>query len=538
MKVVDSNRLLRGLCWARLALAAVLLAMAPALTRDVGGEMNPSVLRMALLTAILSAGVVLVITPLSQPRRMAWLMSVLDTVLITAIVAGTGGPRSLFTFLYVLSVTAACVLLSRTGGLAIAGFASLLYTGLVFGRTVIPMTAFFEPPRETTALEILTMFLNAGTFLIVAIVAGGLAERFHLTHEELETHRKDLRDLAAYKDLIFESAGTGLIAVDLDHVVTAFNRAAGDITGLSADNVIGGSWSSVFGEDIGLASVDAGIVTAAVGTTWRETSVMRPDGTSVPVRMTFSALRAGDGTRLGLIVACDDLSAMRDMETRMRQADRLATIGRLAANIAHEIRNPLASLTGAVEVLASDTRGETRERLAQIVVKESGRLNGIIKDFLEYARPAPLARARINVAECLDEVLVLLEQRATPGTLKITREFPAVLRWSIDAHQFHQAMWNLCLNALQAMPHGGELRVGAGDNEGRLEIRVSDSGDGIATEDLAHIFEPFFSTKVEGSGLGLALVHRIVQEHGGDVEVRSIAGIGTTFTISLPPADA
>src|SRR5213592_1152860 len=208
------------------------------------------------------------------------------------------------------------------------------------------------------------------------------------------------------------------------------------------------------------------------------------------------------------------------MEERLRQADRLATLGRMSANIAHEIRNPLASLTGAIEVLASSgTAGEVRERLAQIVLKESGRLNDILRDFLEYARPAPLVRARVNLVEPIDEVLVLLEHRAAAGTLKIAREFPPSLEWVADAQQFRQAVWNLCLNAVEAMPDGGELRVTAGVVGGRLEVRVADTGEGIARDDLGHVFEPFFSTKPDGSGLGLALVHRIMQEHGGEVHV-------------------
>jgi two-component system sensor histidine kinase PilS (NtrC family) len=538
MKVVDPNRLLRGFCWARLGLAAVLLALGPAVMGDPQSETNPNILSVALLAAVLSSGAVLLLPPLSKPRRMAWLLCVLDAALITAVVAATGGARSLFTFLYVLSVTASCMLLSRTGGLAIAGTSSALYTGLVFGRTVFPMTAFLEAPKETTALEILTMFLNAGTFLIVAIVAGGFAERFQVTHEELETRRKDLRDLAAFKDLIFQSVGTGLIAVDLEHVVTAFNRAAEQITGVATADAVGRPWNTVFGDAIPLAAVEPTVAEHPRGAPWRETTVQRPDGGAVPVRMTFSALEAGDGSRVGLIIACEDLSAIRDMESRMRQADRLATLGRMAANIAHEIRNPLASLTGAMEVLAADTGGATRERLAQIVLKESGRLNGIIKEFLEYARPAPLSRERINVAECLDEVLLLLEHRTAPGALKIIREFSRSLPWTVDPQQFRQAIWNLCVNASQAMPEGGELRIGAAEHRGRLELTVSDSGEGIAFDDLGHIFEPFFSTKSDGSGIGLALVHRIVQEHGGEIEVHSVRGAGTSFTISLPPADA
>jgi len=265
----------------------------------------------------------------------------------------------------------------------------------------------------------------------------------------------------------------------------------------------------------------------------------RPDGTTVPVRMTFSALRSGEGERLGLISACEDLSAIREMEMRMRQADRLATVGRMAANIAHEIRNPLASLTGAIEVLTSPlTADDARERLSQIVARESERLNHIIKNFLEYARPAPLSIAAFDVAVAAEEVLLLLEHRASPGSLKVIREFAPSIPWPVDAQQFRQILWNLCLNAVEAMPDGGELRVAAAVRAGTLEVAVSDTGDGIGAGDLAHVFEPFFSTKPEGTGLGLALVHRIVQEHGGEIDVRSAPGLGTTFTLTLPARNA
>ncbi|HSB60371.1 MAG TPA: ATP-binding protein, partial [Vicinamibacteria bacterium] len=205
------------------------------------------------------------------------------------------------------------------------------------------------------------------------------------------------------------------------------------------------------------------------------------------------------------------------------------------ANIAHEIRNPLASLTGAIEGLAGNlAEAESRERLVRIVVKESDRLNQIIRDFLEYARPAPLTLHPSNVAEILDEVLFLLEHRARPGTLKIVREFPPSIVATVDPQQFRQAVWNLCLNALEAMPGGGELRVWAALERGRLRLRVSDTGEGITAGDLAHIFEPFYSTKAGGSGLGLALVHRIVQDHGGEIDVHSGPAAGATFTLTVP----
>lgn len=536
MKLTDPNSLLRGFGLARLAVAAVLLAVGPSLPEELIPGTNRGIIALALLVVIGSSGALIAFSPIGRPHRVAWLISLLDTTLVTAVVASTGGPRSIFAFLYVLSVTAACLLLSRTGGLTIAAISSVLYTGLVFGRTVFPMTAFLEAPDENTALAIVTIFMNTGTFLVVAVVAGGLAERFRSTQEELATKQADLRDLEAFTDLIFDSVGTGIIALDREHRVTTLNRAAERIMGLAAPSATGRPWS-IFGTGIPLGLIEAEVEASGRGSAWREVALRRPDGADIPVRMTFSALCAGDGRGIGLIAACENLSAIRAMEARMRAADRLATVGRMAANIAHEIRNPLAALSGAVEVMAAGASDDARDRLAQIVLKETGRLNDIIREFLEYARPAPLSRASVNVAETIDEVLVLLEHQATPGTLKTVREFPPVLTWIVDRPQFRQAAWNLCLNAVQAMPDGGELRVAMTVSGGRLRLRVDDTGEGIAAADLGHIFEPFFSTKLDGTGLGLALVHRVVQDHGGDIDVQSRPGVGTSFTVTLPAID-
>lgn len=528
--------MLRAYAWGRLGLAALLMLIGQIIPPELIPGTQRGILALVVLVVVGSAGGLLLLPPAAKPRRMAWLTCFLDVVLVTAVVTATGGPRSIFTFLYVLTVTVACVLLPRTGALAVAATGSLLYTGVVFARTVFPLTMFFETPEETTALEVLTMFLNAGTFLVVAIVASGLADRFRTAHAELATERKTLEDLRAFQDVILRSVGTGLVVLDPDHRVTALNQAAERITGRTAGQAMGDSATALFGEDLGLSDVEAGLGSdGATPPPRHEIALHRPDGSTIPVRVTFSALRAGDGRRLGLIAVCEDLSQLREMEARMRQADRLAAVGRMAANIAHEIRNPLASLTGAIEALtARGGTDEERERLGQIVAGESERLNRIIKDFLAYARPAPLQLASVEVVEVLDNVLLLLEHRALPPGLKVVREFPPSLPSRLDPHQLRQAVWNLCLNAVEAMPEGGELRVGLERRGPNLVVTVTDTGSGIAPDDLPHVFEPFYSTKPEGSGLGLALVHRIVREHGGDVDVRSRPASGTTFTLTLP----
>ena len=532
MTVRDPNRLLGPLAWARLALAVTLLVVGPYIPSDLAVAWD---LRVLLLLCAAASGGVLVPATVTRSRRVVALLCVLDVALITGVVSATGGPRSLVTFLYIPSVIAAAILLPRTGSLAVAAAASALYIGVVFARTVFPVTMLLEPVHETTALELLTMFLNSGTLLIVAIVAGGLSERFRTTHRALEIQTRTLRDVQAFRDLVFQSVGTGLIALDSRHVITAFNRAAEEMTGRPATAAIGAPWTALFGGAVPLDAVNDTITHDPRASARYEILLHRPDGSAVPVRITFSALRGGNHTPMGLMATCEDLSTIREMEERMRQADRLATLGRMSANIAHEIRNPLASVSGAVEALTSSVLAEhERERLNQIVLRESDRLNAIIKNFLEYARPAPLALTTVDVTEVIDELLVLLEHRVEPGELKIVRELPATLPWRLDAQQFRQALWNLCLNGLQAMPAGGELRVAAAQVDTRLHVSVADTGQGIDAHDLPHVFEPFFSTKPEGSGLGLPLVHRVAHDHGGTVGVQSAVGGGSTFTISLP----
>ncbi len=540
MDALNLTDLLRKFAWARLVVAGLLLTAGGLLSRATVPAISFKSFGAAILITVASSALLLLPRQsLTRPRSTAWLTLALDVATATLIVLASGGPVSIFAFLYVLVVIASCVLLSRQGALAIAGASSLLYTAVVVGPTIFPVSHFLDAPNETTALAVLTMFLNAGTFLVVAITAGSLAEHYRSAHHALEGQRKDLSDLQAFKDLIFQSVGTGLIALDHDGRITAYNRAAAEITGVPAARAIGGPWRTIFGDAVDIQRIMRAVRTDPRAFRRHELSLRTAGGSEVPVAITFWTLSSGSGDTVGLIAVCEDLLPIKQMESRLRQADRLATVGRMAANIAHEIRNPLASLTGAIEVLARDTElGSARDRLAQIVVRESERLDHFIKDLLEYARPAPLAVQPINLADTLDEVLLLLEHRPLPDNVKIIRAYGGSLPVDADPQQIRQVFWNLCLNAVEAMTDGGELRVGADGRVRHLEVSISDSGTGIRTADLPHIFEPFFSTKPEGSGIGLALVHRIVQEHGGDIDVRSFGGQGTTFTITLPARNA
>ncbi len=533
---------LRGLSWVRLVTAAMVLA-AGAILRYAGSfhfDFLPflvAVSAAALLSCLLLVGA----SRSAELRGFAWMQIGLDVALATGIIAASGGPRSVFTFLYVLTVLEGSFLLGLRGALVAASLASLLYVDIVLGRRLLSLLSL-GAAEETTALEALTVSINAAVLLTIAVLAGSLAERYYRVQRSLENQRREFSDLQAFRDLIFQSVGSGLIAVNPVGRVTAFNRAAESITGVPEREALGQTWEAIFGGGVDLDEVRLAVASPGAQSLRYEIRLKRRDGLEVPIGVSFWSLRSGEGEVVGLIGVCQDLSSIKRMEQRVRQADRLATIGRLSANIAHEIRNPLASLSGAIEALARELPPDSgRDRLVEIVLRESDRLNHIIRDFLEYARPAPMTPHPVDLAELLEEVLMLVEHRSHPAELKVVREFGDALPARVDPQQLRQAIWNLCINAVQAMPEGGELRVGGrllpGSNPARMQLWVSDTGHGIAEGDLPQIFEPFFSTKQEGSGIGLALVYRVVQDHDGQIEVRSHPGVGATFLLTLPSTD-
>ena len=528
-----------GLNRARLITAAVVLAVG-GLLRLVGAFPYPfGRFGLAVLAAVAACAILpLARARIRDARGFARFQLALDVALVSAIVAASGGARSIFVPLYVFSVLAASFVLSRAGALTVAALSSVFSVAIMLGPDALASLGGVSG-NGTTTDEALAVCLNAAVFLVVGFVTSSLAGRYRESQEHLDGHRKHLSDLQAFRDLIFESVGSGLVGVDPRGRVTAFNRAAESITGFRSAAALGQPWSAIFGSGIDLDEIREMADKDPSPPRRHEFTLRRQDGRVVPIGISFWSLRAGDGEVAGLVGVCQDLSAIKQMEQRMRQADRLATVGRLSANMAHEIRNPLASISGAVEALAKDLPpDEERNRLVEIVLRESERLDHIVGSFLEYARPAPLTSIDVNLAQILDEVLLLIEHRSLPANLKIMREYAESLPARVDPQQMRQAIWNLCLNAVQAMPDGGEMRVGgralAETEPEQIQIWVADSGHGIADADLPHIFEPFYSTKA--GGIGLALVYRVLQDHGGLIEARSRPGDGTTFTLMLPAA--
>jgi two-component system sensor histidine kinase PilS (NtrC family) len=255
---------------------------------------------------------------------------------------------------------------------------------------------------------------------------------------------------------------------------------------------------------------------------------------------TITPLYSETGQTTGLVITFQDLTQVRVLEETSKRQDRLAAIGRMAASIAHEIRNPLAAMRGSIQMLRSEMEGESSQtELMEIILRESDRLNRIITDFLTYARPRSLVQAKVDIGELLRQTFTLMRHSPeVKESQKILDEIPArPIFVDADSEQMRQVFWNLIRNALQAMEHGGTLRAAFDTNSnGRLKITFADTGRGMSPEQVDHLFEPFSST-TGGTGLGLSIVYQIIRDHGGTINVRSREGQGTTITIELPSSE-
>ncbi len=465
----------------------------------------------------------------------------IDLLFETALIVATGGVESSFSFLYVMTIVAACVFFYRRGGVLTAAGATLLF-GVVIGFQQASLASLLTPFGIPAALgwkEVIYMlFLYMVTFFTVGILSGRLSERLH----EKEVGFSNLR---VFTEDIVQSIASGLVTTDLDGRITSFNRSASEITGFRPEEAIGKIWWEFFSwneiQKRYFALAEAGLFQRFDG------EIAGRGGERCLLGVTISPLRNERGEQIGIIGTFQDLTQLKRLEEEMRKKERLAGLGEMAAGMAHEIRNPLASLSGSIEVLKSELAlRDEHLRLMEIAMSEAERLNSIVTQFLLYAKPLPPRRRPTDLHALLSETVQLLENGPEcHDRIRIVLEAPSEpLMIQVDPDQIRQVFWNLSINALQAMQEGGGLTIstrspetqkGAGDpaSDQRVEIVFSDTGEGIRKEDLAKIFYPFFTTKASGSGLGLAIVHRIVEEHSGEIRVESGLG-GTTFTVSLP----
>jgi two-component system sensor histidine kinase PilS (NtrC family) len=469
---------------------------------------------------------------------LAYLQTSFDILLVTALTYLTGGIDSGFSLLYHLAIISSSIILYRRGGYLSASLSSILY-GAMLDMQYYNVPGFVRSQNFTSVQVLFQVFINILSFYIVGLLSGYLSERLRKTRRELREKSIDLEDLRVLQDHILRSVGSGIVTMDLKGNIASWNPAAEQITGYRYDE-IKSRWQEVFGDSI---KGVFGHTDSLRSHPFRfDGQIMKKDGSIALLGMTASLLKDDANTVRGFILIFQDITKLMEMEDQVRMKERLATVGSLAAGIAHEIRNPLASLSGSIQVLQGELalQGDNKQ-LMDIVVRETDRLNTIIMEFLEYARLKNAQSDYIELSSVLDETIMLLKNcREYSGSIRITEQVDPHAVIKGDSQRIRQVFWNLLINACQAMPQGGEITVtarvvpGANDVLDWCEIIITDSGQGIAQEDRDRIFNPFFTTKTGGTGLGLSIVYRIIEDHQGTITVDSAPGKGTQFIIRLP----
>ena len=378
-------------------------------------------------------------------------------------------------------------------------------------------------------------------FFVVGLLSARLAERQTRSDVRLHAAKQSLAHLRALHERIVASIRSGVVTTDLSGRIYTFNAAAEEITHYREGVVRGQDASILFGDLKEQIAESQRAVERGDASPRFEASCTTAEGMHLRLGFSISPLYSEAGETTGMVITFQDLTQVRTLEETSRRQDRLAAIGRMAASIAHEIRNPLAAMRGSIQMLRSEMdNNSSQAELMEIILRESDRLNRIITDFLNYARPRSLTQARVDVGNLLHQTFALLRHSPEIGPNQtITEELPAEAVFAeADEGQLKQVFWNLARNALQAMPRGGTLRATLQQNsDDRLRIAFSDTGRGMSPDQVEHLFEPFSST-TGGTGLGLSIVYQIIRDHGGTINVRSREGQGTTITIELPLATA
>jgi two-component system, NtrC family, sensor histidine kinase PilS len=537
------RRRLAALIAIRLVVATVLLgsAVVVQLREPDASSVNPFFFLIGV-TYTVSLGF---IASLRLVDRFPWLTDVhfaIDAVLVSAVVFLTGGIQSLFTILYVLPIVAASSMQSRRGGLQVAGFTTILFVGLVMAQYLhaegylgLPRQIDVETQLPSVTVAQYTIGLYTFGLFAVALLSGSLAERARLGEAQLVQATEEIADLQAFNQYVLDNLVSGLATADADNRIVTFNRSAMLITGRGGALPIGESVIDVlqlpptFGDHV---ADDL----ARVRSMRLDYQFRRADGGVIEIGLSVAGLPLPDGSR-GYIYTFQDVTDARRAEQNARLQQRLAAVGEMAAGIAHEIRNPLASMSGSMQMLRQELPlSADQAQLMDIVQRESDRLNQTIKSFLAYARPQRLSVQPLDLRAVVNETAMLL--RNSPEveerhTIEVRQsEDPVTI--DADESQVRQIVWNLATNGLRAMPDGGMLRLSAVNEHGRAALRVEDEGVGIPPEEVEKIFQPFRGSFGKGTGLGLAIVHRIVTDYGGNIEVRPRSGGGTIFDVTFP----
>lgn len=472
---------------------------------------------------------------------VTYLQTIWDVLFVTLLLLFTGGILSPYSFLYLLSIMNAGVLLGRREALYTASLCGILYGAIVdfqyFGLLEAIGLSQADARQLGASHLFYTIFLNLMGFGLTAFITGFLSERARESEAALQVKTINYDELSQLNSMIVSNIETGLLTTNSRGNIRVFNPYAESLTGFSLEEVYDKPICSIFPELEHQFDSVTDMVRGEIEYVSRDGRHMVFGYSAVPLEDTHKYTAS-------VIFNFRDITTIRRMEEALKRADRLAVLGELSARMAHEIRNPLAAMSGAVQMLAEQgSIAGNDSRLLSIVLRESDRLNKLISDFLAYARPSSPQKVPLDLRALVEDMRLLLTADNRFNSIEIVNLVPVHAVINADAHQFSQVLMNLLANSADAMPEGGTIEVEAKvplkeENGSRMTpvavISVADSGCGIDPETSMHLFEPFWTTKTAGTGLGLAIIYRIIEGHGGTISVDSPPSGGCRVSIMLP----
>jgi two-component system sensor histidine kinase PilS (NtrC family) len=537
---------LRSLIIFRVIIISLFLGLAIFITiKNYGFPISQNVLYLLYLiiisTFIFSIAYSLMLKFLDNLRFNIYLQLVIDVILITLLVYLTGSVRSNYSVIYTLAIIYSVIFLGRKGGFIVASAASISY-GLLLDLEfykLLPSISSLEHDYNLSVGDVFVRILvHILSFYVLAYVSSIVVEQEKKTRSLLAEKESEFDQLDLLFRSIIESVDAGVMTINLQGRIKTFNRAAQEITGFPLKKVENRLVEDIFPE---LATFFSQENSYDQISKRKEVIITGEKNNKINLGCSTSPLKDKNAKQIGNIIFFQNLTEIKRMEENLEKSKTLALIGEMAAGLAHEMRNPLASITGSIQLLQQGLNlDETDKRLMQIILRGKDQLDNFVRDFLLLASPIPLNRELVDIKKITEEVLESIElSNRLSKVVKVVRVFEEGVNIFANKEQIRQVVYNLVINALQAMKEGGILSVEIkkqklSDEENYAEIIVKDTGCGIEENNLKKIFEPFFTNKEKGTGLGLAIVSRFVDGYSGRIKVESVIGEGTTFVVSLP----
>jgi len=527
----------------RVLVATVLLGSGAAIYFGNGSRTEAFYLAAVLALVYFLSLVYLIFSSfyISRPGLVKGIQLFFDILLATFVIFLTGGKSSPFIFLYVVIIFFSSLTVSRLAGYIVAGISGILYLFIVLYDIRLDFPAGFDIEILTSPFiiqdrelwkekGIVSTYFHLTGFILISILSGYVSQRIQITRRELSESRKSLSILQNLHENILQNLTSGVITVDLEGRVISLNRKGLEILEINnEEELIGNKFSYI---------MPGTRIDDLISKRREQVLYTTPSGKKSTLGFSTSKLRDNLNKTQGYIIIFQDLTDVKELEDRVKDSEKLALLGQLAAGLAHELRNPLSAISGAVEIISKDmVESEDNERLIKVASQEVERLNLLVEDFLILTVPIQSFSTAVDLGVLISETVDSFSKTMRRKDLNIVTDLESGTYVLANSYRIKQAIWNLLLNSMDAMPTGGTVTIRTRVEGENIQIELADDGMGISNKVISKVFDPFFTTKQVGTGLGLAIVQKVVEGYNGKINIMSSKGKGTTLIINFPKVD-